>query len=87
MTVKGGILGPRDTRVENPAVIERIFYRITEVSELIGCSKSKAYQLVQSGAIPSTRIGSLLRVPRSALEAFVNRTGDQSQVGDGEAEE
>ncbi len=56
---------------------ERIFYRVSEIGELIGCSKSKAYELVGNGTIPSTKIGTLLRVPRSALEAFVkNASGD-----------
>jgi len=61
---------------------ERIFYRVSEISDLIGCSKSKAYELVHSGAIPSTRIGSLLRVPRSALEVFIKRATKQPLVGD-----
>jgi excisionase family DNA binding protein len=61
---------------------ERIFYRVTEVADLVGCSKSKAYELVASGAIASTRIGTLLRVPRSALETFVKRTTEQSSVSE-----
>jgi len=61
---------------------ERIFYRVSEISELIGCSKSKAYELVHSGAIPSILIGSLLRVPRSALEAFTKRATNQQPVSD-----
>ena len=65
---------------------ERIFYRITEVSELIGCSRTKAYELVSSGVIPSTRIGSLLRVPRSALEAFIERAANQRPVANGNLE-
>lgn len=79
--VKGGTLSPRCTRLEKFTMTERIFYRITEVSELIGCSKSKAYELVSTGVIPSTRIGSLLRVPRSALEALIERAANNPVAG------
>jgi excisionase family DNA binding protein len=61
---------------------ERIFYRVSEIADLIGCSKTKAYQLVANGSIASTRIGSLLRVPRSALEVFIKRSTDQPPVDD-----
>ena len=47
---------------------ERLFYRVSEVGDVLGCSKSKAYALVASGAIPSCKVGGLLRVPREALE-------------------
>jgi excisionase family DNA binding protein len=63
---------------------ERIFYRVSEIADLIGCSKSKAYELVASGAVASTRIGSLLRVPRSALEVFIKRATEQPTVGGNE---
>ncbi len=64
---------------------ERIFYRVSEIADLIGCSKSKAYDIVASGAIASTRIGTLLRVPRSALEAFVERATREHTVGSEDA--
>lgn len=46
---------------------ERMFYKVTEFAELIGCSKTKAYELVASRAVPSIRIGGLLRIPAEAL--------------------
>ena len=46
---------------------ERLFYRVSEIGDLLGCSKSKAYELVASGAIPSLRIGGLLRVHRDVF--------------------
>jgi excisionase family DNA binding protein len=60
---------------------ERIFLRVSEIAELIGCSKSKAYELVASGAISSTRIGSLLRVPRTALDPFIKRAPEEATAG------
>jgi excisionase family DNA binding protein len=58
---------------------ERMFYRVGELGDVLGCSKSKAYALVASGAIPSVKIGGLLRVPREALEriaALAMKTSD-----------
>lgn len=65
------------TRTENFGMGERLFYRVSEIGELIGCSKSKAYELVANGTIPSTRIGTLLRVSRPALEALVKNAADE----------
>ena len=74
------------TRTESFGMSERLFYRVSEIGELIGCSKSKAYELVANGTIPSTRIGTLLRVSRPALEALVKKAADEpadSGVGKG----
>jgi excisionase family DNA binding protein len=63
---------------------ERIFYRVSEIGDLLGCSKTKAYELVASGAIPSLRIGGLLRVPASALERLAKdamRTSGRDSEG------
>jgi excisionase family DNA binding protein len=46
---------------------ERLFYRVSEVGDLLSCSKSTAYALVARGAIPSVRIGGLLRVHRDVF--------------------
>ena len=62
---------------------ERMFYRVSEIGELIGCSKSKAYELVAAGTIPSTRIGTLLRVSRATLEAFIKNAADASSTNQG----
>jgi excisionase family DNA binding protein len=55
---------------------ERLFYRVSELAEVIGCSKSKAYELVASGAIRAVRIGGMLRVPVAALEELA-RTSEE----------
>ena len=47
---------------------ERIFLRVSEVGDLLGCSRSKAYEMVAQGLLPSIRISGLLRVPRIAIE-------------------
>jgi putative molybdopterin biosynthesis protein len=50
--------------------------RIEDVQELLGISRWKAYEMVRRGELPVLRIGRLVRVPRSALEAWIEtKTG------------
>jgi excisionase family DNA binding protein len=51
---------------------DRLLYRVGEVADLIGCSKSEAYKLVASGELPSVRVGGLLRVPADALHRLIS---------------
>ena len=46
----------------------RLLYRIAEAAEILGVSRSKAYELVASGEIPSVRLGGTVRVPAAALK-------------------
>ncbi len=48
-------------------------YRLSEVAELMNCSLSHVYALVQSGVLPSVNIGlrKALRVAEEDLEAFI----------------
>ena len=54
-------------------VAERLAFRVPEVGELVGIGRSKAYQLVASGEIPSIRIGRAVRVPAQALKDYLAR--------------
>lgn len=59
--------------------IERLALRPGEVGDSIGVSRSKAYALIASGAIPSIRIGSSIRVTPDALKAYLeSQLVDQS---------
>ncbi len=50
--------------------IERLLLRPSEAAEVLGVSRSKCYELIASGAIPSVRLerGKLVRVPLEALK-------------------
>jgi excisionase family DNA binding protein len=39
----------------------------------LGCGRTKIYELLQNGEIPSYRIGRLVRVRREDLEEFLER--------------
>jgi excisionase family DNA binding protein len=47
--------------------------RVEEAAEWLGLGRTKAYELVFTGALPSVTIGRSRRVPLTALEAFVER--------------
>ena len=44
-----------------------------EVAERLDISKSKAYQLMQRGEIPTVHLGQAVRVRQQDLEEFINR--------------
>ena len=47
---------------------ERLLYRPREVADLLGISRTTAYELIEAGEIPSLRLGKgCLRVPADAL--------------------
>ena len=45
---------------------------VKEVAKLLGISRNSAYNLVRSKKLRSIRIGRQIRVPRSALEDYLN---------------
>lgn len=45
--------------------------RIDEAAQLLALGRSKTYELVLSGVIPSIRIGRSVRVPRARLFAWI----------------
>lgn len=51
--------------------MHRLLLTPEEAAETIGVSRSKIYELLRRGAIPSVKIGALRRVPLSALEQYV----------------
>ncbi len=53
--------------------MEKLLLKPAEVSELAGLGKSKTYELIASGEIPSVRIGRSVRVPADRLVAWIER--------------
>lgn len=52
---------------------ERLMLRPGEVAEALGIGRSKAYELIAAGEIPSIRLGGSVRVPLDALRAWIDR--------------
>jgi excisionase family DNA binding protein len=49
----------------------KLLLRPNEAADAMGVSRSKAYALISSGAIPSIRIGGSVRVPVDALRTWI----------------
>lgn len=50
---------------------EKLLLRPAEVAEALGIGRSKVYELIASGALPSVRIGASVRVPLGSLRAWI----------------
>jgi excisionase family DNA binding protein len=53
--------------------MDRILFRASEVSEVAGIGKSKVYELIAAGVIPSVRIGKCVRVPADRLREWIEQ--------------
>ena len=51
----------------------KITYTVTEAAELLGISRSSAYECVRRGEIPSLTLGRRVVIPRRAFEALLDR--------------
>ncbi len=58
---------PAGGRTANRATIT-----VTEAAEVLGISRSTAYELARDGTLPSLRLGRRLVVPRHALQELLN---------------
>lgn len=54
---------------------------IAEVANVLRVSKMTIYRLVHDGQIPSMRIGKSLRVPVSALDAYLGKGDNGPDAG------
>lgn len=51
--------------------MEKLLARPAEAADAIGVGRSKIYELIASGTVPSVRIGRSVRVPVEALRKWV----------------
>jgi excisionase family DNA binding protein len=54
--------------------------RVEEAAEWLGLGRTKAYELVYKGLLPSVTIGRSRRVPVTALQAFVTRLMEEAAL-------
>lgn len=55
-----------------PTVTARLI-TVVEAAEIIGLSRSKVYELLADGELPSIRIGRTRRIDTVDLDAFIDR--------------
>jgi excisionase family DNA binding protein len=53
--------------------MEKLLLKPEEAAAVLGIGRSKMYELLAAGLVESVRIGSCRRVPRAALEVFVEQ--------------
>jgi excisionase family DNA binding protein len=56
-------------------VEDRLVFTVEEAAQLLGISRSFAYEAVQRGEIPSMRIGKRILVPKAALQRHLLSIG------------
>src|SRR5690606_40267970 len=68
----GGDLAPsHNKRIAN--LITPMAYSVVDAARVLGIGKTKFYELVNQGEIPTIKIGSRTLVPHDELAAFVER--------------
>lgn len=59
---------------------------VAEVSQILQVSRNHVYELVRSGKIRTLRLDSAIRVPRTALDAFIRQVPEPVEVPDADRE-
>ena len=67
----------RSTESEN-----RLMLRVNEAAEVLGIGRTTVYELVAKGELPTVRIGRSVRIPISAIEAWVEANTEGVSSGD-----
>lgn len=55
------------------APVQPLLFSVTQLARMIGFSRSKAYQLVREGKIPSITVEGRTRVTRDALDKWIDQ--------------
>lgn len=50
-------------------------YTPDQAARLLGCGRTKLYAFLKSGELRSVRLGRVRRIPRSALDEFIEGLG------------
>ncbi len=56
--------------------MDKLLLRPMEAAISLSIGRSKVYELMRLGLLPSVKIGGARRIPRSALAEFVSRLED-----------
>jgi len=62
---------------QKEATTQRLLLRIPEVAEALGLGRTKVYELIAAGALPTIRVGRAVRVSVTALQKWVEEQNHQ----------
>ena len=77
-------MGPRRPRLpgwEECTVMEKLLLTPTEAADALGIGRSKVYELLRAGTLPSIRIDSCRRIPLEDLTAMIARLRGAGEGG------
>ncbi len=60
------------SEVKGTEVDDKLLYRVSDVAAALSVSRSKAYELVRAGVLPSVKIDGMRRVRGCDLRAYVD---------------
>ena len=52
---------------------DKLLLKVTEAADMLSIARSKAYVLVQTGELPSVRLGNSIRIPSQKLREYVDQ--------------
>ena len=59
--------------IKKRTTVERKFYSLAEVADMLGCSSATVESMRYDGSLPTVKIGHLIRVPASALDGMIDK--------------
>ena len=59
---------------------EKLLLRPAEAADQLGISRTRCYQLLKEGTIPSVKIGSSVRVPTGQLKAWIDDRVEKTEL-------
>ena len=66
------------TQATNDTDLSPTFLTVEQIAKRLYVGRSTAYNMINAGEIPSIRFGRLIRIPLSALDAYLSRNCRQT---------
>ena len=57
---------------------QRLLLRISEVAETLGIGRTKIYEMIATGELPTVRVGRAVRISVTALQKWVEQREQQN---------
>lgn len=72
----------KHTESITPVIVsyEKRVYTVDEIQDILGISKTTAYQLVKSDVFHSVRVGGQYRISKKSFDAWLDKCIDEGQV-------
>lgn len=64
-------------QAQRPAASDKRTYTVDEIQDILGCSRTAAYNLVKKKVFHSVKVGGNIRIPCKSFDAWLN--GDAAE--------